>query len=137
MSSIIDIIPVGYSNDGRRKITDEQKQEVRRLYEVENASIHHISRTTGVSRRSVQFILFPERAQAVKDRAKEVKRWQVGNLKENHTSAIQKHRAKKKLLLKTGQVKITPEILTKHRAKLNERNLKKKLHIQRKPLSNP
>jgi hypothetical protein len=71
----------------------------------------------------VQFILFPERAQAVKDRAKEVKRWEKGNLKENHTPAMQKHRAKKKLLLKTGQVKITPEVLTKYRAKLNERNL--------------
>ena len=132
MPNIIDLIPVGYSNDGRRKITDEQKQEVRRLYEVENTSIHHISRTTGVSRRSVQFILFPERAQAVRDRAKEVKRWQVGNLKENHTPAMQKHRAKKKQLLALGQVKITPEVLTKYRAKLNERNLNKHETTKRK-----
>lgn len=132
MPNIIDLIPVGYSNDGRRKITDEQKQEVRRLYEVENTSIHHISRTTGVSRRSVQFILFPERAQAVRDRAKEVKRWQVGNLKENHTPAMQKHRAKKKQLLASGQVKITPEVLTKYRAKLNERNLNKHETTKRK-----
>jgi transposase-like protein len=123
MSSIIDVLRVGHEHDGRRKISDEQRQEVRRLYEVEQKSIHSISRITGVSRRSVQFILFPERAEIVKARAKEVKRWEKYNTPEYHTPAVRAHRAKKKMLLKNGLVKITDEILTKQELiKLKKQN---------------
>lgn len=122
MPTIIDIVKIPTQLDGRRKITDEQRQEIRRLYEIEQRSIHHIARTTGVSKRSVQFILFPERAEVVRQRAKEVKRWEAGNKKEKHTPAMQKHRAKKKDLIAKGLIKITEEDLTKQRAKLNKRN---------------
>ena len=79
MPTIIEVLTVPYEHDGRRKITDEQKQEVRRLYEIEGLAIREITRRVGISRRSVQFILFPERAEAVKARHKEVKRWEKYN----------------------------------------------------------
>ena len=103
----LDAMRVGYAHDGRRKITDEQRQAVRRLYEIEGKSIHSIAHTTGVSKRSVQFILFPERLEVVKARAIEVKRWEAGNKKEVHTPVMQKHRAKKKELLERGLLGIT------------------------------
>lgn len=127
MSALIEAIRVGYNNDGRRKISDEQKQVVRRLYEIEGKSIRFIYREVGISRRSVQFILFPERAQAVKDRAKEVKRWTKYNQAEYHTPAMRNHRNKKKLLLKNGLVKITPEILTKARIIQDKKNKANKI----------
>lgn len=104
MTSKLDALKIPTELDGRRKITDEQKQAVRRLYEFEGKGIREITRTVAISRRSVQFILFPERAQAVKDRAKELKRWEKYNKKEYHTPAIRKHRAKKRLLLKQGLI---------------------------------
>lgn len=126
MPTIIDLIPVGKKHDGRRKISDEQKQHVLRLYNIEQVSINKIAKIVGISKRSVQFILFPERRQAVIDRAKEVKRWEKYNTAEIRKTAMRKNRAKKKQLLETGQVKITPEILTKYEAKLKEQAIKKR-----------
>lgn len=122
MSLIIDIIKIPTQLDGRRKISDEQKQHVLRLYHFEGKGLREITRLVGISRRSVQFILFPERLAVVKARAIEVKRWEKGNKKEYHTPAMQKYRAKKKDLLAKGLVKIMPEDLTKYQSKLKERN---------------
>lgn len=102
MPTPIDKLKIPTQLDGRRKITDEQKQEVHRLYHIEQQPIRRIAATTGVSRRSVQFILFPERLKTVQDRAKEVKRWQPYNTKEYHGPAMKKIRAKKKLLREQG-----------------------------------
>lgn len=102
MPTPLDKLKIPTHLDGRRKIIDEQKQAVHRLYHIEQQPIRRIAATTGVSRRSVQFILFPERLKAVQDRAKEVKRWENYNTKEYHTPAIQKNRAKKKLLREQG-----------------------------------
>ena len=120
MPTLTDIVTVPYEHDGRRKITDEQKQEVRRLHEIEGLAIREITRRVGISRRSVQFILFPERAEAVKARRKEVKRWEKYNKAEYHTPYMRNHRAKKKLLLKKGLVKITEENLTKYEKALEK-----------------
>lgn len=106
MPVLIDELKIPTEHDGRRKITGEQRQEIRRLYEIECKSIREITRVVGCSRRSVQFILFPERAQVVKNRAKEVKRWEPYNKKEVHTPAMRKHRAKKRDLLARGLIKI-------------------------------
>lgn len=133
MSALIEALRVGYEHDGRRKISDEQKQEVRRRFEVEQKSIHSISKSTGISRRSVQFILFPERAEVVKARAKEVKRWEKYNRPEYHTPAMREHRKKKNILLKNGLVKINDEILTKARLIQDKKNeITKKYNLRKK-----
>lgn len=46
--------------DRRRKLTEENKRDIRD-YHRQGCSIHEISRVFGVSRRLVQFIVFPER----------------------------------------------------------------------------
>lgn len=85
---------VGKQNDKRIHITEEDKQRIRALHQ-QGEPIREIARQLeGIaSRRAIQFILYPERLARVKARAKEVKRWQKGNLKENHTPAIRKWRA--------------------------------------------
>lgn len=84
---------IGTANDKRRRITDEDRQEIRRLHG-RGEPIREIARIMeGVcSRRSIQFILFPERLERVKARAIEVKRWQAYNVKELHTPAQRKVR---------------------------------------------
>jgi len=121
MPTLTDIVTVPYEHDGRRKITDEQKQEVRRLYEIEGLAIREITRRVGISRRSVQFILFPERAEAVKARHKEVKRWEKYNKPEYHTPYMRTHRAKKRLLLKKKLIKPTEKDMERYE-KVLEKN---------------
>ena len=106
MPLLIDALRVGNEHDGRKKISDEQKADVLRLYNNKRESINQIARTVGISKRSVQFILFPERLAVVKARAIEVKRWEPYNAKEIHTPAMQKHRAKKQELFKLGFIKL-------------------------------
>lgn len=121
MPILTDIVTVPYEHDGRRKITDEQKQEVRRLHEIEGLAIREITRRVDISRRSVQFILFPERAEAVKARAKEVKRWEKYNTPEYHTPYMRNHRAKKRLLLKKKLIKPTENDIERYE-KVLEKN---------------
>lgn len=87
-------VRVGKENDRRRHITDEDRKRVRTLHK-QGEPIREIARQLeGIaSRRAIQFILYPERLERVKARAKEVKRWQVSNVKEIHTPAIRSMRA--------------------------------------------
>lgn len=64
---IIDDIRVGQARDRRRKLSDEDKAEIRRLYEVEEMGIREIARLyeDKVCRRTVQFVLFPHRLKQV------------------------------------------------------------------------
>ena len=101
MSSPIDKIRIGEKYDGRRRITDDQREEIKNLYSI-GKSIHSIANSTGVSRRSVQLILFPERYEAIKARAKEVKRWEAYNTADIRREVMRKHRAKKRDLVNRG-----------------------------------
>lgn len=102
MPSPIDNLRIPPQLDGRRKITPEQKQLVKDLYHINRKGIREITRIVGCSRRSVQFILFPERLKAVQDRAREVKRWEPYNTKEIRLEVMRKHRAKKRDLVAKG-----------------------------------
>lgn len=86
---------IGYANDGRRHITDEDKDYIRALHK-QGEPIREIARIfEGIcSRRSIQLVLFPERYERIKARAKEVKRWTPYNTKEYHTPAMRKYRTK-------------------------------------------
>ncbi len=101
----LDRIPVGSKHDGRRRITDDQKLQMKKLYEM-GKSIHEITRIVGCSRRSVQYVIFPERLAIVKQQAKEAKRWEPYNTKDIRREVMRKYRAKKRALLAEG--KITP-----------------------------
>lgn len=78
--------------DRRRRLSDLDKAEIKDWHK-NGSSIHEISRVTGVSRRLIQFILFPERhAKNLSDRAESggSKQYYV---RSKHTLAMRRHRA--------------------------------------------
>ena len=101
----LDKIPIGKANDGRRKITDEQKLDMHRQYR-EGVSIHQIARNIGCHRRSVHFELFPEREKISKQHAISAKRWEAYNDTDTVRERMRKYRAKKKRLLQEGKLVI-------------------------------
>lgn len=101
----LDSIPMGKENDGRRRITDDQRNEMHRLHHF-GESINQIARLIGCSKRSVQFILFPERAAINKANAIARKAWEPYNTKEYRLEAMRKYRAKKRELFKQGKLAI-------------------------------
>lgn len=109
----LDKIPMGKKNDGRRKITDAQKLDMHKQYR-EGVSIHQIARNIGCSKRSVQFELFPERAQISLQHAINAKRWEAYNTKDLRREVMRKYRAKKKQLFNQGRLTI-PTPKTKNR----------------------
>ena len=90
--------------DNRVKITDGEKQEIQKLYKAKWA-IRKIAREyPHISRRSIQFILYPERAEKVVERAIEVKRWEKYNKKEYHTPIMRKYRHHQQKLYLEGKL---------------------------------
>ena len=90
-----DTVRIGKENDGRRKLQDEDREYIKQLHK-QGESIHGIARIfQGIcSKRTVQFVLYPERLERVKARAKEVKRWEPYNTKELRKGVMRKYRAK-------------------------------------------
>lgn len=111
MSKTLDKINVGKQCDRRFKISGEDKEKIKELYYTERMTIRGIERffEKRISRRSIQFILFPERELKVKNRAKEVKRWIGGNAKAKHTPAMRRHRRYKRMLLKKNLIGLKNE----------------------------
>lgn len=95
------IIPREY--DRRVKYTEEQREEVRRMHKVYGLAQREIERRTGISRRMISFILFPERLAVVKAQYKE--RRKDGRYyppKEKWRETMRKHRHYKKELHNKG-----------------------------------
>jgi transposase-like protein len=107
----LDNIPIGRENDGRRRITDEQKLEMHTQYK-NGVSINQIARNIGCSKRSVQFELFPERKRVMVQHMISAKRWEAYNDKDTRREVMRKHRAKKKRLFKEGKITIPRGKLT-------------------------
>jgi predicted DNA-binding protein YlxM (UPF0122 family) len=96
-------MPQGYKpypdpkQDRRRKLTPEQYEEIRSLYDKGNGlSMTEIGRKYGVSRHMVAIIVKPERAEAVKQRIKD--HWQKYSNREDLTKAARSLRKRKKEL---------------------------------------
>lgn len=67
MPSKLDNIPINNpEHDKRVKLTDEQRENIREEYKTGSISIRALERKYGVSRRLIQFILFPERYEKAK-----------------------------------------------------------------------
>lgn len=101
----LDKLKLGKENDGRRKITDEQKVEIRELYE-RGIGIREITRRmVPVSRRSIQFILFPERLEHLKQHNKQIEHWKQYYDKDKMKESIRKLRAKKRIIFNMPKIK--------------------------------
>lgn len=79
------------NKDKRRKLTDKEKENIQQLYK-NGCPIRDIARRyKKVCRRTIQFILFPER--------KRKQNWKDFYDRKKHTIAMKKHRKHKKEVL--------------------------------------
>ena len=89
---------LGHNLDARRKLADHEREDIKLRYS-QGEAIRSIARVhSHVSRRLIQFVLFPERLQAHKTIVKAEKRWRRYYNKENWKLTMRKHRARKRLL---------------------------------------
>lgn len=90
------------SLDRRVRLTDEQREQIRQDYATGSISIRGLERKYKVSRRLIQFILFPERAEkAKKDYAERRKDGRYYD-KDKHKNSVREHRDYKKDLFEKG-----------------------------------
>lgn len=81
------------------KYSDKDREQVRHLFK-HGMSIHSISKTVGMSKRMVQFVLFPERAERAKELfAKNQKDGRYRYPTEIQSAMVQKVRQRKKNIL--------------------------------------
>ena len=88
------------TQDRRRKLTDEQKEEIRRIYKSGVCGQRPLAKQFGVSRSLIQIIVNPDRAEAIKQRTKE--HWRdYRPSKEEWAKTMKEHRHyKQELFLK-------------------------------------
>lgn len=87
--------------DRRVKLTEADKKQLKKDHEL-GASIHGLSKKYGVSRRTIQFTLYPERLEKAK--ADFAERQKDGRYydKDKHKDYMKAHRNHKKELHKSG-----------------------------------
>ena len=98
-----DKIPIdNKSLDRRVKLSEEERLELIELKE--KVSQREAARIFNISRRSVQFIWYPEKLEENKLRRKERGGWKQYQDKESHRKSMQEHREYKKQLFKEGLI---------------------------------
>lgn len=89
--------------DRRRKLTDDQKEEIKRIYATGVCGMRPLAKQFGVSRTTIQIIVNPERAEAIKQRCKE--HWRdYRPSKEEWAETVKEHRRYKQELYKKGEL---------------------------------
>lgn len=76
--------------DRRRKLTDTDKENIKTMYRFENLPIREIARRFAMKccRRTIQFVLFPDRAKKVNFSG----HWKLYYDKNKHRESIKNHR---------------------------------------------
>lgn len=93
----------GTPHDKRRKLTEADKEDIK-LWHRQGASIHSITKAMGVSRRLIQFVLFPERHALNLVHRAERGGSKVYYAKKKNTLSMRKHRAHKREVAKLLEV---------------------------------
>lgn len=91
------------NKDRRRKLSEEQKEEIRKLYAQGNIGQRPLAKMFGVDRSTIQLIVNPQRAEAVKNRIKE--HWRDYRPTKEEWAATQRdHRRYKQELYLNGEL---------------------------------
>ena len=102
MPAIVDRYTVGQAHDKRRKLTEEQKEEIKEKYNTGLYSYRTLAKEYGVSKRTINNTINPITAQKSKDRIKA--HWcDYQKHGEDWVNTIKKHRQYKKELLDAGK----------------------------------
>ena len=96
-------IKLPQTKDRRRKLTDEQKEEIRLIYAEGKIGTRPLAKQFGVSRSLIQIIINPDRAEAIKQRNREHWRDYRPN-KEEWAKTIKEHRRYKQELYLKGEI---------------------------------
>lgn len=89
--------------DRRRKLTDEQKEKIKEMYETGNWSLSKLGSLFCVSKKTVLLIVNPNSADKAKEYRKENWR-EFQPTKEERTRATREHRRYKQSLYLSGQL---------------------------------
>jgi len=83
-------IPLKGLEDRRRKVTDEQVQDIKNLYNQKKLPIREIARLyeKTCSRRLIQFIIFPSRLKQMQDKHREEQHWKSFYNRKKLTEAV-------------------------------------------------
>lgn len=102
MPAIVDRYIVGQTHDKRRKLTEEQKEEIKEKYSTGLYSYRTLAKEYEVSKRTINNTINPITAQKSKDRIKAHWRDYQKHGKE-WAETMKKHRQYKKKLLDAGE----------------------------------
>ena len=92
------------SQDRRRKLTEEQKEEIRRIYKTGVCGTRPLAKQFGVSRSTIQVIVNPRIAESKRQRMKEYWR-DYRPSKEKWAETMREHRQYKQKLYLDGELK--------------------------------
>ncbi len=107
----VDKMKLSQTQDRRRKLTDEQKEQIKDLYKTGEYSLNQLAQEYGVSKKLILLIVNPE--SKAKNDARIKAHWQDYYDREEHNKAIKNLRDYKKDLLAKGELK---ETLLYHRS---------------------
>lgn len=116
MPSQIDKLKLPKSKDRRRRLTDNQKTKIKKLRQG-GMGIRALGRHFGVSHRTIQFIIFPERLAKVKQQYKDREQHKKTYARVRGKiwrDTMREHRAYKRKVFKINKIK-------KHGKKNNRR----------------
>ena len=97
-------IKLAPTQDRRRKLTDEQKEEIKHIYKSGVCGTRPLAEQFGVSKSTIQIIVNPDRAERVKQRNKD--HWRdYRPTKEEWAATMREHRRYKHTLYVNGELK--------------------------------
>lgn len=101
-----DRIPINdKTKDKRVKLTEEQRESIREEYKLGTISTRALAEKYGVSRRTIQFVIDPEKLKRNKQLFAERQKDGRYYDKDKHREYMKKHRDYKKYLYSKGDLK--------------------------------
>lgn len=95
----------GTDLDRRIRLTDGQRMEIRELYKEQVPSTRKLAVMFGVSRRTITFVLDPEKEAVAREQFKTRRKdGRYKQSKEKRASVMREHRSYKHLLQKQGKL---------------------------------